>query len=83
MATEKPIGKVVHYFPHVEVAVVKLNTTLKKGDKIKLKRGDDEFEQTVKSMQIDHKDIKVAKKGKEIGLKVDKKVKEGWEVYKA
>jgi len=41
-----------------------------------------EFEQAVQSMQIDHKDIKEAKKGQEVGLKVDQKVKEGWEVYK-
>lgn len=82
MSKEKPIGKVIHYFPHVNAAVVKLKDDLSIGDKIKLKRGDEEFEQEVKSMQIDHKSIKVAKKGKEVGLEVDKKVKEGWELYK-
>lgn len=83
MAKEKPIGKVVHFFPHVSVAVIKLSANLKTGDKIKLKRGDEEFDQKVKSMQVDHADIKIGKKGKEVGLKVDKKIKEGWEVYKA
>lgn len=82
MPEEKLIGKVTHYFPHVEAAVVKLNGDLKIGDKIKLVRGEEEFEQEVKSMQANHTDIKSAKKGDEIGLKVDKKVKEGWEVYK-
>ncbi len=83
MAKEKPIAKVTHYFPKVQVAVLKLNANLKIGDKVKFVRGEEEFSQTIKSMQIDHKDIKKKKKGKEVGVKVKQKVKEGWEVYKA
>ncbi|PIU42769.1 MAG: hypothetical protein CO034_02540 [Parcubacteria group bacterium CG_4_9_14_0_2_um_filter_35_11] len=79
---EKLIGKVTHYFPKVGAAIVKLEDNLQIGEKIKIKKGEMEFEQAVQSMQIDHKDIKEAKKGQEVGLKVDQKVKEGWEVYK-
>ena len=79
---EKLIGRVTHYFPKVEVAIVKLEDSIKIGDKIKLKRKEEESEQEVKSMQVEHKDISEGKKGEEIGLKVDQKVKEGWEVYK-
>ena len=79
---EKPIGKVTHYFPKVGVAIIKLKEGIKIGDKVKIKREAEEFEQEVGSMQIDHKDIKSAKAGEEVGLKVDKKVKEGWEVYR-
>jgi len=82
MVKEKPIGKIVHYFPHVKAAVVKLKANIKVGDKIKLKKGEEEFEQSVKSMQVDHEEIKIGKKGKEVGLGVTKKVKEGWEVFK-
>lgn len=82
MPEEKPIGIVTHYFSKVGVAVVKLSAPLKVGDKIKLKKGEEEFEQEVQSMQVDHKNLQEAKKGEEIGLKVDQKVKEGWEVYK-
>lgn len=78
---EKLIGKVTHYFPKVEVAIVKLKDSLEIGERIKFKKEDQEFDQVVTSMQIEHKDIKEAKKGQEIGIKVDKKVKEGWEVY--
>lgn len=81
-AEEKLIGEVTHYFPKVEAAIVKLKGSLKIGDRIKLKRQDEEFEQDVKSMQVDHQDIQEGKKGQEIGIKVDKRVKEGWEVYK-
>jgi len=79
---EKLIGRVTHYFPKVEAAIIKLEDNLQMGDRIKLKREDQEFEQEVGSMQIDHKDIQKAEKGQEIGVKVDQKVKEGWEVYK-
>ena len=82
MPEEKIIGKVTHYFPKVGVAVVKLEGNLKIGDQIKLKRGEEEFEQSVKSMQIEHENLEVAKKGEEIGLKVDQKVKEGWKVHR-
>jgi len=79
---EKLIGKITHYFPKVGAAIVKLEGSLQIGDKIKVRKGDIEFEQEVQSMQIDHKDIKEAKKNQEVGVKVDQKVKEGWEVYK-
>ena len=79
---EKLIGRVTHYFPKVEAAIIKLEDNLQIGDRVKFKRDDQEFEQNVESMQIDHKDIQKAKKGQEIGVKVDQKVKEGWEVYK-
>lgn len=46
------------------------------GDKIKLIDKDGgEFTQTVKSMQIEHADIEIAKKGDEFGLKVEKEPK--------
>jgi hypothetical protein len=33
-------------------------------------------------MQIDHKPVKLAKKGKSIGLKVKEHVREGYKVFK-
>lgn len=81
---EKPIGKITHYFSNIKVAVMKISSPIKKGDKIRISGGENtDFKQTVKSMQIDHKEVKTAKKGKSIGLKVDEKVREGYLVYKA
>ncbi len=78
------IGKVTHYFDKISVAIVALDAALKKGDKIRFERGGEEmFTQTVESMQVDHKEIESAKKGDEIGLKVDKEVREGAEVFQA
>ena len=80
----KPIGKVVHYFSNIKVAVIKLSAPLTAGDKIRIVGGEDtDFKQTVSSMESDHKKIKKAKKGAEIGMKVSKKVREGYKVFKA
>jgi len=82
--TAKPIGKITHYFSNIEVAVINLMSPLKKGDSIRITGGKEtDFKQKIASMQADHKDIKSAKKGDSIGIKVKEKVHEGYKVYKA
>jgi U32 family peptidase len=80
---EKQIGVVSNYFDHVGVASVKLTSTLKKGDKIKIVGGNLDFEQPVKSMQIDRKDVDSAKKGDDVGIKIKEKVLKGYKVFLA
>lgn len=70
-------GKVVHYYDKIGVAVVKLDKKLKVGDKVKFTYGEDSFEQTVESMQLDHKPINEGSKGDEVAIKVDSRAKEG------
>ena len=78
----KQVGKVTHYFPKVGVAVVALKGVLNVGDNIEIERGGElVLSQEVKSMQIEHKPLKSAKKGMEVGLKVDEEVKAGASVY--
>lgn len=79
---EELIGKITHIYGKINVAVVKLSGKLKKGDKIKIKGKDIEFEQIAASMQIEHKEISEAKAGQEIGLKLEQPAKEGCEIYK-
>lgn len=79
---EKPIGKVTHWYDKINVAVVELSAPLKKGDTVKIVRGDQEFEETVSSMQLDHKDVESAKKGDEVAIKLSQKTKEGAIVYR-
>ena len=77
------IGKVVHYFSKIEVAVIGLSASLSAGDSIRIVGGEDtDFTQEVGSMEVDHQKIEKAKKGDEVGLKVDQKVREGYKVYK-
>ena len=79
---EKSIGKVTHYFPKVMAAVIKLKAPLTTGDLVKIKGHTTDFKQTVTSMQIDHVPIDQAKKGQEIGLLVDSRVRQHDIVYK-
>ena len=79
---DKLIGKVTHYYDKAMVVVIKLEDKIAVGDTIKVKRGDEEFEQKVESMQIEHEQIEKAKKGEEIAIKVNDATKEGASVYK-
>lgn len=81
---EKPqeVGKVTHFFSKISVAVVELKAPLLIGDKIRIQGPTTDFEQTVQSMQIEHEDVKTAKKGQSVGLKVNERVRENDTVYK-
>jgi len=81
---EKPqeVGKVTHFFSKINVAVVELTAPLSVGDRIRIQGPTTDFEQTVQSMQIEHENVKTAKKGQSIGLKVDERVRENDTVYK-
>ncbi len=72
---EKEIGKVSGYFSHVSVAAIKLSKGLKVGDKIHIKGNTTDFEEKVKSMQIEKDSVEKAKKGDHIGIKVSEKVR--------
>ena len=79
----KLIGKITHYFSNIGVAVIDLLSSLNEGDTIRISGGENtDFSQTVGSMQIEHEEVKSAKKGDSVGLKVQEKVHEGYKVYK-
>ncbi|MEK9178503.1 MAG: translation elongation factor-like protein [Patescibacteria group bacterium] len=84
MADEgKKVGVITHFYDKIGVGIVKLDSSIKLGDKLKFSGHDREFEQPVGQMQFDHKDIEEAKKGQEVGIKLDNKVKEGDQVFLA
>ncbi len=78
----KLIGKIIHYFGKVGVAVVKLSSSLKIGDDIRVVGGEKDFEQIVESMELNSEKIEKAKSGEAVGLKINQKVKRGYNVYK-
>lgn len=80
---EKPVGEVVHWYDKIGVAVVKLAGALKLGERIKIKRGEEIFEDSITSMQFDHKPIDAGKKGQEVAVKLSQPAKEGASVFKA
>ena len=78
---EKPVGVVQHYYGGIEVGIIKFNQPVKVGAEIKFKGATTDFSQKIASMQYEHAEIPGAKKGQEVGIKVDDKVREGDEVF--
>lgn len=79
---KKLVGKIVHYYGKIGVAVVDLTDTLSVGDEISIEGKTTNLKQRVDSIQIEHENISKADKGQSIGLKVSDRVKENDNVYK-
>jgi len=79
---EVVIGKVTDFFARPIVAGIELTATVKLGDKIHIKGYTTDMELTVDSMQIDNVDVKQAKAGDSVGIKVSERVRRGDMVYK-
>ena len=82
MEAKQEVGRVAHFYPKVSVAVVELKAPLAVGDKITIVGKATHLEQVVDSMQIEHEDVKSAKPGQSIGLRVVGRVRETDVVYK-
>lgn len=77
MADAKRLGKVVHFFDKISVAVVALESDLKVGDKVHFLGPKTDFVQEIGSMQIEHEPVTEAKAGKEVAIKVDQLARKG------
>lgn len=78
----KACGICEGYFDKIDVAIVKVTSAIRNGDILIFEKQDGLFEQEIKSMQIDRRDINLATTGSEIGLKIDAKPTVGSAVYK-
>lgn len=83
---DKLVGKVTHYYEKIGVAVISVQSALSVGDQIKIKAPagsprETDFTQAVSSMQVEHQSVTKAKKGDDIGLKVDQAVKDNDQVF--
>ncbi len=80
--SEKKIGTVTHYYNHIHVAGVSITDgELHEGDIIHVKGHTSDFEQKVRSMQIDHEVINTARRGDQIGLSVIEQAREHDTIY--
>ena len=78
------IGIVTHYYSHLSVAIVQLETgNLRVGDVIHIKGHTSNFSQPVESMEIDHVHVNEARPGQSFGLRVKEHAREHDGVYKA
>jgi hypothetical protein len=73
----KILGRVVHFYDRIGVAIVEVASPFSVADVVKLRQGDHEAMQTVTSLQIEHQPVAKAKKGDVVGMKVDFKIPEG------
>jgi len=75
------IGKITHFYSHINVAVLELTGQLKVGDAVRIVGHTTEFTQTVESLEIEHQKVQSAGPG-EVALKVWEYVRRGDEVFK-
>lgn len=78
---ETLIGKVIHYYNRISVAVVDLSAELKIGDTILFLGHTTDFTQEVTSLEIEHQKVLSAGPGAEVAVKVDEEVRQGDLVY--
>ena len=80
---EEQIGRISHYFGHIDVAAIELTEgSLAVGDTIHIKGHTTDLREKVESIQIEHEQVQSAKKGESIGIKVTDHVREHDVVYK-
>ena len=77
------LGNVTHYFGRIGVAVIELSGELNVGDHIHILGHTTDFEQTVGSMEIDHKKVQSVGPGDDVALKVARIVRKGDHIYRA
>ena len=84
MNVEEKIGTVTHYYGKLGVAAIQLDDgELRPGDRIHVIGHTTDAEMTVGSIELEHHTIDRARKGQNVGIKVDERVREHDEVYKA
>jgi len=77
------IGRVTHYFSHLSVAVVKLESgRLRVGDTIHVRGHTTDFAQRVDSLQVEHASVPEVGPNDDFGIKVREHARENDVVYK-
>jgi hypothetical protein len=79
---ELEVGKVTHYFNHLGVAVLRLDSELKVGDTIHVLGHTTDFMQKVTSMEVNHHTVVWVKPGDDVAMKVIGPVHEHDTVYR-
>ena len=79
---EQQVGRVTHYFGHIQVASIVLEDELKVGDTVHIKGRTSDFTQPINSMEFDHKKIEMGTKGQEVAVGVVQHARQHDEVFK-
>lgn len=76
------IGTTTHYLDKIQVAIIKLTSTLKQGELLLMQGEDCLFTQIAEEIQIDRKPVVRAKSGSHIGMKVSEEAVVNGKVYR-
>lgn len=79
---EVEIGRVTHYYNHLNVAVLRLTDGLKLGDKIHILGHVTDLTERVASMQVNHHAVVWVKPGDDVAIIVNEPVREHDIVYR-
>lgn len=79
---EVEIGRVTHYFNHINVAVLRLTDGLRVGDRIHILGHATDFIQKVTSMEVNHHTVASVHPGNDVALKVIEPVHEHDVIYR-
>ena len=79
---EVEIGRITHFYNHINVAVLSLSDSLKVGDQIHIYGHMTDFDQKVTSMEVEHHTVVWVRPGDEVALKVIEPVREHDIVYR-
>jgi putative protease len=81
--TEERVGIVTHYFTHLSVAIVQLDSgMLREGDVVHIKGHTSDFKQRIESMEVEHVHVSEVLTGQSFGLRVKEHAREHDVVYK-
>lgn len=81
--TEERVGIVTHYFTHLSVAIIQLDSgMLREGDIVHIKGHTSDFKQRVESMEVEHVHVGEVQVGQSFGLRVKEHAREHDVVYK-
>ncbi|MDD3083767.1 MAG: U32 family peptidase [Candidatus ainarchaeum sp.] len=76
------VGRITKFYAKINVAEIKLFDKIQIGDSIIIEGNTTFLEQELSSMQIHHKELKVAFKGQNVGIKVNERVRVNDLVFK-
>ncbi len=79
---EVEIGRVTHYYNHLNVAVLKLTDGLRLGDKVHILGHSTDIIERVASMEVNHHSVEWVKPGDDVAIKVVEPVHEHDKVFR-
>lgn len=82
MTYGEQIGKVVHFYNNINVAVLRLSRDIKIGDVVHFLGRSTDVQQEVTSMEVEHEPVTEVKAGGEVAIKVKQRVRRGDSVFR-